>query len=55
MEISNGNEKSLINQVEYLVYDEEKNSLDLSKCNNSNIKILYGIKPNSNLDMSVLN
>ena len=55
MEISNGNEKSLINQVEYLVYDEEKNCLDLSKCNNSNIKILYGIKTNSNLDMSVLN
>ena len=55
MEIINNNERSLVNQVEYQVYDENKNYLDLSKCNNSNIKVFYGIKDNSNLDMSVLN
>ena len=55
MEISNKNERSLINQVEYQVYDEQKNLLDLSVCNNSNIKIFYGIKDNSNLDISILN
>ena len=55
MEITNENEKSLINQVEYQVYDEKKNKLNLSKCNNTNIKIIYGINQNSNLDMSVLN
>ena len=31
-------------------FDEQKNKIDLSQCNNSNIKILYGIKNNSNLD-----
>ena len=46
MEIQNKNEKSLVNQVEYKVYDENRKDLDLSKCNNSNIKIFYGIKNN---------
>ena len=56
MEISNKNERSLINQVEYQVYDESKNNpLDLSLCNNSNIKIFYGIKNDSNLDLSIIN
>ena len=55
MEISNKNSRSLINQVEYQVYDEQKRQLDLSLCNNTNIKIFYDIKNNSDLDMSVLN
>jgi hypothetical protein len=55
MEISNKNSHSLINQVEYQVYDEQKRQLDLSLCNNTNIKIFYGIKNNSDLDMSILN
>ena len=55
MEISNKNSRSLINQVEYQVYDEQKRQLDLSFCNNTNLKIFYGIKNNSDLDMSVLN
>ena len=55
MEISNTNERSLVNQVEYQVYDENKNILDLSICNDTNIKIFYGIKNNSKLDKSVLN
>ena len=55
MEISNANERSLVNQVEYQVYDENKNILDLSLCNDTNIKIFYGIKNNSKLDKSVIN
>ena len=55
MEISNNNKHSLINQVEYQVYDEQKNQLELSICNDSNIKIFYGIKKNSNLDISMVN
>ena len=55
MELSNPNKQSLINQVEYQVYDENKNILDLSVCNNFNIKIFHGIKANSGLDMSILN
>ena len=55
MEISNKNSRSLTNQVEYQVYDEQKRQLDLSLCNNTNIKIFYGIKNNSDLDMSILN
>ena len=54
MEISNKNQRSLTNQVEYQVFDEQKNPLDLSKCNNTNIKIFYGIKNNSDLDMSII-
>jgi hypothetical protein len=54
MEIINENKKSLVNKVEYQAFDEQKNKIDLSQCNNSNIKILYGIKNNSDLDMSVV-
>ena len=46
MEINNKNEKSLVNQVEYQVYDENKTLLDLSLCNETNIKIFYAIKNN---------
>ena len=55
IEILNGNKKSLVNKVEYQAFDEQKNPIDLSQCNNSNIKIIYGIKNNSNLDKSVVN
>ena len=54
MEISNANERSLVNQVEYQVYDENKNILDLSLCNDTNIKIFYGIKNNSNNKISYI-
>ena len=47
MEIENKNEKSLTNKVEYQIYDDKKNILDLSKCNNSNIQILYSLNDNS--------
>ena len=54
MEILNENKKSSVNKVEYQAFDEQKHKIDLSQCNNSNIKILYGIKNNSNLDRAVV-
>ena len=54
MEILNENKKSSVNKVEHQAFDEQKHKIDLSQCNNSNIKILYGIKNNSYLDMSVV-
>ena len=47
MEIDNKNDKSLVNQVEYQVYDDNKNLLDLSLCNDTNIKIFYSLKDKS--------
>ena len=44
MEIKNNNEKSLVNQVEYLVFDENKTILNLSLCNETNIKVFYAMK-----------
>ena len=44
MEINNNNEKSLVNKVEYQVYDDNKTLLDLSICNDTNIKIFYTVK-----------
>ena len=42
IEINSKNEQSLTNNVEYAVYDSNKNKLDLSPCNS--IKINYEIK-----------
>ena len=44
VEINNTNDFSLINQIEYQAYDDDKNLLNLSLCNNSNINIFYSIK-----------
>ena len=54
LEIDNKNDKSLVNQVGYQVYDDNKTLLDLSLCNDTNIQIFYMIKPNSSLDMSLV-
>ena len=43
IEIENNNEKSLINDVEYSVYNEKKEKLDLSVCENELIEINYQI------------
>ena len=53
MEISNNDDHSLTNQVEYQVFDEYKNPLNISSCNNVNI--FYSIKSNSGLDISTIN
>ena len=56
IEIKNNNEKSLVNQVEYQVYDDNKTLLNLSLCNdeNTNIEVFYSIKPNSSIVLSKL-
>ena len=55
IEIKSSNENSLTNQVQYAIYDENKNQLNLSYCENVQIKIDYGIKNNSILNTSLLN
>ena len=55
VEINNTNDKSLINQVEYEVYNDNKEKLDISICSDSNIQIHYLIKANSSLDLSAVN
>ena len=44
MEIDNINEQSLINQVEYKIYDENRNPLNLSLCNDTDIQLFYLLK-----------
>ena len=44
IEIENYNNHSLINQVEYRLFDENKKPLDISKCKDTNIIIDYSIK-----------
>lgn len=51
IEIENDNNQSLINQVEYKIYDEKKNSLDISICKNIDIIINYSMK---NLSLSLI-
>ena len=46
IELNNNNEQSLINQVEYQVYNNIKEKLNLSYCVDTNIKIFYSIKDN---------
>ena len=54
IEIDKLNSQSLTNQVVYVVYDEEKNQLDLSCCKNTPIKITYEIKDGSALNQSMI-
>ena len=44
MEIKNENKKSLVNKLEYQVFDDKKNYLDLSLCSDTNIKVFYALK-----------
>ena len=54
IEIDKLNSQSLTNQVEYVVYDEEKDQLDLSCCKNTPIKVTYEIKDGSVLNQSMI-
>ena len=47
IEINDNNKQSLVNKVEYQVYDDNKTILDLSVCNNTQIQIFYSLKNNS--------
>ena len=52
LEIDIKNEQSLVNKVEYQVYDDNKKLLDLSLCNDTNIQIFHAIKDNSLIDIN---
>lgn len=51
VELRNDDSNSLINQVEYQAY-YNNTFLNLSLCNNTNIKVYYSIKDNSFIDFS---
>jgi len=54
LEIDNTNEQSLINNVEYAVFDENKRKLDLSVCKDEIIEINYQLNT-SMINMSKVN
>ena len=54
IEIDKMNEKALTNQIEYAIYNEEKEILELSDCENIKIKVHYNIKDNPNLNKSMI-
>ena len=54
IEINKNNENSLINQVEYAIFDINKKRLNLSICSNEPIKIYYSIKNSSALNISFI-
>jgi len=51
LEINNLDSQSVVNQVGYQAFDDEKKPLNLSLCNNTNIQIFYLLKSNSSLDI----
>ena len=51
IEIENNDTKSLINQVEYQAYDGNKTLLDLSKCKDINIQVIYSVKNKTLIDI----
>ena len=50
VEIDALNEQVIANQIEYIVFDEEKNKLDLSFCQDLQISVNYKIKNSSLID-----
>ena len=54
VEIERKNEKCLTNQIEYEIYDEEKNKLDLSYCKDVPIKVNYEIKDSSLINKTMI-
>ena len=54
LEINDKNSQSLVNQVGYQAYDDNKKILDLSVCNDTSIQVFYLIKSNSSLDKSFI-
>ena len=53
-QITSTNEKSITNKVQYVVYDENNNELNLSVCNDEKIKINYAIRNDTTLDTTKL-
>ena len=52
IEIEDDDINSLINDLNYVVYDENERELDLSLCKDSNIQIIYEIKKNTSFDVN---
>lgn len=50
LEINNTNSKTLINKIEYQAYDDNKKLLNLSICENQNVKVTHSIKSSSLFD-----
>ena len=48
LEIMNENNESLVNKVEYKLYDENFTELDINECND--IEVIYGIKKGISID-----
>ena len=55
IELENDDSKSLINQVEYQAYDQNKKLLDLSLCKDVDIQVFYSIRNNTFLDLPSIN
>ena len=53
-QIESSNEKSITNKIQYVVYDENNNQLDLSVCENDPIRINYAIRNDTNLNTTML-
>ena len=47
VEIDNINNQSLVNQIEYQIYDDNKTLLDLSECKDTDIEVYYSFKNDS--------
>ena len=54
LEIDNLNSQSLVNQVGYQAFDDKRNPLNLTLCNNTNIQIFYSIKSDSNINFAYI-
>ena len=54
LEIYKNDENSLTNQVEYAIFNEKKEQINLDECQNDDIQINYKISNNSSLDKDKL-
>ena len=53
IEIDKMNENALTNQVEYAIYNEKKEKINLTVCSNVEIKIVYDIKDQSKINKTL--
>ncbi len=51
LNLKNNNTNCLVDQVEYKIYDENQQSVDLSVCKDANIKIEYKLQNTSVINM----
>ena len=53
IETDSSSERTLTNKVQYVVYDEDNNELDLSVCSEEKISISYALKEGTNFSLSL--